>query len=68
MSMVYDKLKWVVIDKPIHNVESSKVETLTFLRLNNIAKYNKEIRNVDLADQLHSSYWLDKNTRNRKWW
>ena len=66
--MVCNKLKQVVIDKPTHNAESGKVKILSFLHLNNIAKYNKEMEDADLADQLHASYQLNKNTHNRKWW
>ena len=68
LSMVCNELKWVTVDKPVYNVESGEVEKLSFLRLNNIAKYNKEMGDVDLADQLRGNYRLDKNIRNRKWW
>ena len=54
--------------KDVFNVDSGEVESLEFLRMNNIDKYNKEMGNVDLADQLRGNYRLDKNIRNRKWW
>ena len=66
--MVSDKLKWTEMKKQVYNVDSGKVEEMRLLRLNNIDKYNKEMGNVDLADQLCGTYRLDKLTRNRKWW
>ena len=68
LSMVSDELKWTEMKKNVYNVDSGEVEELRFLRLNNIDKYNKEMGNVDLADQLRGTYRLDKSTRNRKWW
>ena len=44
------------------------IEKLKFLRLNHIDQYNREMGNVDLADQLRGNYRLDKSVRNRKWW
>ena len=68
LSMVSNEIKWTEIKKNVYNVDSGEVEELKFLRLNNIDKYNKEMGNVDLADQLRGTYRLDKSTRNRKWW
>ena len=54
--------------KQFFNIDSGEVEEMRFLPLDNINKYNKEMENVDLVDQLCSTYRLDKLTRNRKWW
>lgn len=68
LSMVSKEVKWCEIKKNVYNVDSGEVEVLRFLRLQHIDKYNQEMGNVDLADQLRGSYWLDKSIRNRKWW
>ena len=68
LSMVSDELKWMEVNKSVYNVDSGEVEVLKFLRMSNINKYNKEMGNVDLADQLRGTYRLDKSVRNRKWW
>ena len=68
MSMVTSQLLWKSIKKDVYNVDSGEVESLEFLRMNSIDKYNKEMGNVDFADQLRGNYWLDKNIKNRKWW
>ena len=54
--------------KAVYSADTGAVETLRFLRLNNIAKCNKEMGDVDLADQLRGNYRMDKNAHNRKWW
>ena len=68
LSMVSNELKWMVVKKDCYNVDSGEVEVLEFLRLKHIDKYNQEMGNVDLADQLRGTYRLDKSIRNRKWW
>ena len=68
LSMVSNEVKWIEVTKDVYNVDSGEVESLKFLRLNHINQYNKEMGNVDLADQLRGTYRLDKNIRNRKWW
>ena len=68
LSMVCTEIRWIEVAKAACNVDTGAVETLRFLRLNNIAKCNKEMGDVDLADQLRGNYRMDKNVRNRKWW
>ena len=68
LSMVSEKLEWSQVEKNVYNVDSGETEVLKFLRLNNIDKYNKEMGNVDLADQLRGTYRVDHWVRNRKWW
>lgn len=68
LSMVSTEIRWIEVAKAVHNVDTGAVETLRFLRLNNIAQCNKEMGNVDLADQLRGNCRMDKNVRNKKWW
>ena len=49
LSMVCNKLKWVVMEKPCFNVETGMVETLRFLRMNIIHEYSNTMGGVDLA-------------------
>ena len=41
---------------------------MRFLCQNQIDKYNHEMGNVDIADQLRVFYRMDHWLRNRKWW
>ena len=49
-------------------IDTNEVETLKFLRLNQINKYNLEMGGVDIADQLRGVYRIDRWVRNWKWW
>jgi hypothetical protein len=66
--MVSFKLKWVVVEKKVYNVDTQKTEYIRFLRLNVIHKYNHTMGHVDVANQLRGSYRIDIYVRNRKWW
>ena len=68
LSMVCEELKWLEVEKQVYNVDTGKVESLRFLRMNTIDNYNKTMGNVDIADQLRGSYRVDHWIRNRKWW
>ena len=68
LSMVCEELKWLEVEKQVYNVDTGKMESLRFLRLNTIDNYNKTMGNVDIADQLRGSYRVDHWIRNRKWW
>ena len=56
LSMVSDKIEWVVKSKPVFNVKTNETKDLQFLRLNQINKYNNEMGGVDIADQLRGVY------------
>ena len=68
LSMVSKSIKWVTLERQVYNVESGAVETMQFLRLNQIHAYNHGMGDVDLADQLRGVYRLDRFVRNKKWW
>ena len=59
LSMVSDKIEWVVKEKPVYNVNTGRTEQLRFLRLNQIDIYNFDMGNVDIADQLRAFYCID---------
>ena len=64
-SMVCDTIKLVVMEKPCFNVDTGMVEILRFLIMNTIHEYNNTLGGVDLSDQLHGTYRIDKGVHNR---
>ena len=48
LSMVFESIQGVEKEKMVYNVDTSKVEALNFLRLNEIDKYNNGMGDVDL--------------------
>ena len=54
--MACSELKWKVQKKNVYNVDTGQVESLEFLQMNNNIAYNKEMENVDIADQLRGNY------------
>lgn len=50
------------------NVDSNKMETLNFLRLNINDSYNDDMGHVDVSDQLREVYKFNSWLRNYKWW
>ena len=52
----------------VYNVDTNEVESMKFLRLNQINKYNNEMGSVDVADQLRGVYRMDRWVCNREWW
>ncbi len=56
LSMICDSIKWIVKEKSVFNVETGKMETLRFLRLNYINDYNYGMGHVDVSDQLRNNY------------
>ena len=66
LNTVTYKIEWTEIDKDVYNVDSGEVKVLKFPRLDHIDKYNQDMGNIDLADQLRGSYCPDHWIRNRK--
>ena len=52
--MVCNKIEFLVKDKPVFNFKTNKTETMRFLQLNQINKYNYDTGNVDISDQLQA--------------
>ena len=50
-SSVY-MIEWIVNENPVFNVKTNKIETMSFLHLNQINKYNYDMGNVDITYQL----------------
>jgi hypothetical protein len=68
LSMICDSIRWIVKEKSVFNVETGKMETMRFLRLNYINDYNYGMGHVDVSDQLRNNYRFDHWLRNTKWW
>ena len=66
--MCTEKVEWSEVKKSVYNRESGEMESMKFLRVNQIHKYNSEMGHVDVADQLRGTYRMDNWVRNRKWW
>ena len=64
LSMVCTEVKWISKMRQVYNVDTGMLETMIFLRLNNIDHYNFLMGHVDLSDQLryqyHMNYWFRK--------
>eukprot|EP00957_Ditylum_brightwellii_P128554 9806242-Ditylum_brightwellii.AAC.1 len=59
LSMACEKLKWMVMEKQVFNVDSGKTETMRFLHMNTIHSYSMTMGSVGLADQLCGNYHID---------
>ena len=68
LSMVCTEVKWVLKLKKVYNVDTGQIESLKYLRMNNIDHYNYSMGHVDLSDQLRDQYRMNYWLRNRKWW
>ena len=68
LSMCTEKVEWSQVKKSVYNRESGEMESMKFLQVNQIHKYNNEMGHVDIADQLRGTYRMDHWVRNRKWW
>ena len=68
LNIIAEDIKWVEVEKPVYNVDSGRLELLKFLCMVFINTYNKNMGDVDLADQLYGTYRLDIGVRNHKWW
>ena len=50
LSMISNKVKWIVKERLVYNVETKRKELMQFLWLNQIATYNYGMGSVDIAD------------------
>ena len=67
LSMSSEELKWVVCEKYVYNVDTDAKEPLQFLQMCCINKYNHQMGDMDVADQLRNNYRFDHWIRKRKW-
>ena len=64
-----ESIEWIKKEKKVYDAQKKKTVKMPFYRLNVIDFYNKNMGNVDLADQLRNVYRYDTTWhRNRKWW
>jgi hypothetical protein len=68
LSTVCEKIKWMVKERQVFNVDTRKMETMRFLRLEQNDFYNNSMGDVDVSDQLRNQYRFDHWLRMRKWW
>lgn len=68
LSTICESIAWVVKDRQVFNVDTERMETLKFLRLNVNDDYNNDMGHTDIADQLRNNYKFDHWFRNFKWW
>ena len=69
LSNAFDGIQWMKKTKKVCDPTKQKTINLPFYRLQVIDFYNKNMGNVDLADQLRNHYRYDTSWhRNRKWW
>jgi hypothetical protein len=68
LSTVCEKVKWMVKERQVFNVDTRRLETMRFLRLEQNDFYNNSMGDVDVSDQLRNQYRFDHWLRMRKWW
>jgi hypothetical protein len=68
LSMTCDSIKWMVKTREVYCVDTQKLETIRFLRLNVNDDYNAGMGHVDVSDQLRNYYRMDHWSRKQKWW
>lgn len=68
LSMMCESIEWVMKERLVYNVDSERMETLRFLRLNINDFYNNNMGHVDVSDQLRNTYRFDHWLRQWKWW
>ena len=60
--MISNKVKWIVKERLVYNVETKRKELIQFLQLNQIDTYNYGMGSVDIADQLRVFYLLSSGS------
>jgi hypothetical protein len=68
LSMSCDSIKWIMKTREVYCVDTKKLETIRFLRLNINDDYNAGMGHVDVSDQLRNYYRMDHWSRKQKWW
>jgi len=68
LSMICESIAWIQKERQVFNVETNRMETMRFLRLNVNDSYNMDMGHVDVSDQLREVYKFNVWLRNYKWW
>jgi len=68
LSMICESISWIKKERSVFNVDTNKMETMNFLRLNINDSYNNDMGHVDVSDQLREVYKFNSWLRNYKWW
>jgi hypothetical protein len=68
LSTVCENIKWMVKERLVFNVETMKMETMWFLRLEQNDFYNNSMGDVDVSNQLQKQYRFDHWLQMCKWW
>jgi hypothetical protein len=58
----------MVKERQVFNVDTRRLETMRFLRLEQIVFNNNSMGDVDVSDQLRNQYRFDHWLRMHKWW
>ena len=64
LSMVCTKINWLDKIRKVYNVDTGLIETMKFLRMNNIDHCNYSMGHVDLPYQLINMYRMNFRIRN----
>ena len=54
--MMCEEIKWTRKQRDVYCVDTGRLETMEFLRLNINDNYNHDMGSVDIADQLRNYY------------
>jgi hypothetical protein len=68
LSTSCDLIRWIIKTREVYCVDTNKLETIRFLRLNINDVYNAGMGHVDGSDQLRNYYRMDHWSRKQKWW
>ena len=62
------EIKWSKKEREVWHAQEQKKIKLPFYRLSMIDDYNKNMNNVDIADQLRTVYRYNRWMQKQKWW
>jgi len=68
LSMICQEINWIQKERSVFNVDTNRMESMTFLQLNVNDSYNNDMGHVDVSDQLREVYKFNVWLRNYKWW
>jgi hypothetical protein len=68
LSTMSESIEWVTKKRKVWLASSKAMCMMSYLRLNMIDDYNRNMNSADIADQLRNQYRPDLWMHNRKWW